>query len=327
MINQKIKPKIIIVTPELSDNCGICRAISTLCYGISDKGNIIITNKFNSSSHKIPDNWKVFEVIPHNKILSIVYNAIYIKKCVGNQEIFINTHTLRSHLSAILYKLFFNKKAKIISIVYDHNELKQKKLFDKIGFVLFSIATKLNIVNLIIVLDKKMETYTKNVLNISRIKILRIGIHPNLIKNYRKKIIKRNSIILYFHGIIVPHRHLEDVIESLKIVEERINKKIIFLISGYPRDKKYFKYLKNLSKKIKSKVYFIGSISDKKLINNYINCDIFLWPSVNQTWGLAPLEAMFFNKPVIVSYGSGVSEVLNNKISELIKPGSEKETV
>ena len=44
----------------------------------------------------------------------------------------------------------------------------------------------------------------------------------------------------------------------------------------------------------------------------YRICDIFVFPNTNQTWGLAPLEAMVFKKPVIVSTGSGVSEVFNH---------------
>jgi glycosyltransferase involved in cell wall biosynthesis len=52
----------------------------------------------------------------------------------------------------------------------------------------------------------------------------------------------------------------------------------------------------------------------------YRNCNAFVWTGDDQSWGLAPLEAMLFGKPIIISAGNGVSEVLNESVAMVIPP-------
>jgi len=42
--------------------------------------------------------------------------------------------------------------------------------------------------------------------------------------------------------------------------------------------------------------------------------DVYIMPSVSEPFGISPLEAMQARVPVIISYQSGVSEILSNAI-------------
>jgi len=46
----------------------------------------------------------------------------------------------------------------------------------------------------------------------------------------------------------------------------------------------------------------------------YAISDVYVMPSVSEPFGIAPLEAVRHNTPVIISKQSGVAEVLNNAI-------------
>ena len=48
------------------------------------------------------------------------------------------------------------------------------------------------------------------------------------------------------------------------------------------------------------------------------SCDILIFSNSPQTWGLTAIEAMALGLPVIVSSGSGVSEVLSDGVNAII---------
>jgi glycosyltransferase involved in cell wall biosynthesis len=57
-------------------------------------------------------------------------------------------------------------------------------------------------------------------------------------------------------------------------------------------------------------VFFTGFLSGVDVERMYAMADIYVMPSVSEPFGIAPLEAMALDVPVIVSRQSGVSEVL-----------------
>ncbi|NUN53637.1 MAG: glycosyltransferase family 4 protein, partial [Planctomycetaceae bacterium] len=61
-------------------------------------------------------------------------------------------------------------------------------------------------------------------------------------------------------------------------------------------------------------VHFTGFLSGVDVERMYAMADIYVMPSVSEPFGIAPLEAMALDVPVIVSRQSGVSEVLRNAL-------------
>lgn len=66
--------------------------------------------------------------------------------------------------------------------------------------------------------------------------------------------------------------------------------------------------------KMSSRFHFTGFLNGPEVDKMYAMSDIFVMPSVSEPFGIAPLEAMQANVPVIISKQSGVSEVLKNAI-------------
>jgi glycosyltransferase involved in cell wall biosynthesis len=59
---------------------------------------------------------------------------------------------------------------------------------------------------------------------------------------------------------------------------------------------------------------FPGWLKGAEIERAFSTADVYVMPSVSEPFGIAPLEAMSYDRPVIVSKQSGVSEVLRNAL-------------
>lgn len=66
--------------------------------------------------------------------------------------------------------------------------------------------------------------------------------------------------------------------------------------------------------KIADRFHFTGFLKGDDVFDMFRMSDVFVMPSVSEPFGIVPLEAMQANVPVIISYQSGVSEILNYAI-------------
>lgn len=62
------------------------------------------------------------------------------------------------------------------------------------------------------------------------------------------------------------------------------------------------------------KVLFTGFLEGRDVQRAYAMADLYVMPSVSEPFGIAPLEALSQNVPVLISKQSGVSEVLKNAL-------------
>ncbi|MEK9657439.1 MAG: glycosyltransferase [bacterium] len=58
--------------------------------------------------------------------------------------------------------------------------------------------------------------------------------------------------------------------------------------------------------------YFTGFLNDALVERLFCTSDVYVLPSVSEPFGIAPLEALYYGVPVVLSKTSGVSEVLNH---------------
>jgi glycosyltransferase involved in cell wall biosynthesis len=63
-----------------------------------------------------------------------------------------------------------------------------------------------------------------------------------------------------------------------------------------------------------TKFHFTGFLKGQDVDDMYAISDVYVMPSVSEPFGIAPLEAVRHNTPVIISKQSGVAEVLRNAI-------------
>jgi glycogen(starch) synthase len=66
--------------------------------------------------------------------------------------------------------------------------------------------------------------------------------------------------------------------------------------------------------KIGKRFHFTGFLQGAQVEEAFARADLYVMPSVSEPFGLAPLEAMMYDVPVIISRQSGVSEVLTHAL-------------
>lgn len=130
------------------------------------------------------------------------------------------------------------------------------------------------------------------------------------------------DFLLLWLGIFMPHRRLQDAIEAVSRLKSK-GLSARLLLAGSDRSfPEYFNSLKALAAELKAthEVTFAGKVADEEISDFYCACDAFVFPNENQTWGLAVLEAMACGRPVLVSRGAAVHEVLTDGENALLFP-------
>jgi glycogen(starch) synthase len=64
-----------------------------------------------------------------------------------------------------------------------------------------------------------------------------------------------------------------------------------------------------------SRFFFTGFLRGEEVERMYAASDLYVMPSVSEPFGIAPLEAMLYDVPVIISRQSGVAEVLHHALT------------
>jgi glycosyltransferase involved in cell wall biosynthesis len=334
---------VIITGASLRTKTGISRVVSEMSKYLNENA-IIITDRYvPSASYKISSKTRVietgsgslrrFKFKPFVKLVATIVATVF---TLHNKHIVLNPHSLTAtaaFLSVFLKILFSWRKIQVIAFIYDPEELDYLQTF--LSF-LFKLILKLGFIDKILVLDNKMAKLVSERFKTHKVHVIRIGVPSSLIELYNKiskgcsysskklydiLISHPRAVKLLFHGILIPRRRVEDLLLALNLIVKDYTD-VVLLISGSMEYDPYVSYLLNLRKKLELDryVYFLGSLSDEELAYAYYTTDIFVFPCDNQTYGLAPLEAMLFRKPVVVSTGSGVSEILDENVALLVPP-------
>jgi glycosyltransferase involved in cell wall biosynthesis len=131
-----------------------------------------------------------------------------------------------------------------------------------------------------------------------------------------------HEFILLWLGIFMPHRRLEDAITAVSHLAS-LGVEVRLLLAG--SDRNYPDYCNSLKAQARSLgvqhlVTFTGKVADEEICDFYAACDAFVFPNDQQTWGLVVLEAMSCGRPVLVSKGAGVHEVLTDNLNAILFP-------
>jgi len=124
--------------------------------------------------------------------------------------------------------------------------------------------------------------------------------------------IKKGDKLVLFLGRITMQKGPEYFIEAAKKVLTKMdNAKFIMAGSG---DKVHDIIELAAEHGIGHKVLFTGFLRGPDVQRVYKMADVFVMPSVSEPFGIAPLEAIIHDTPVIVSKQSGVSEVIKHAL-------------
>ena len=90
---------------------------------------------------------------------------------------------------------------------------------------------------------------------------------------------------------------------------------------GEGEDMSYLKSIANPN------ILFAGTVENKSIANYFLKNDIFILPSLSETWGLVVEEAFYFGLPVIVSQNCGSVELIKNTQNGYIVCPTDKEAL
>lgn len=256
---------------------------------------------------------KLENIYLHIGLINILKIVHILKK--GKYEI-INPHDW--------FGLWATKLAKSKNIIANINDVPQRSDSGLISTLkLFLDRAGIEKIKKIIVLDTMNQQRAIEWLQISKdnIEVVRSGIDIEKYRNFKDRVdlrkqynLQKKSFILICANILAPNRRYEEVIEAISIVRNPYIH--LFILSKLDFNLKYAASLKKITeeKGLSQNVHFIDTFfTDKERMEYIAGGDVLIFPNYPQTWGLTAIEAMALGIPVIVSKGSGVSEVITNQ--------------
>ena len=122
---------------------------------------------------------------------------------------------------------------------------------------------------------------------------------------------KREKIVLFL-GRITMQKGPEYFLRAAKRVLEKMNN-VKFIMAG---DGDMFAQSINLAAelRISHKVFFTRFLRGDEVHKAYAMADLYVMPSVSEPFGIAPLEALQHDVPVLISKQSGIGETLRNAL-------------
>jgi len=118
--------------------------------------------------------------------------------------------------------------------------------------------------------------------------------------------------IVTFLGRVTAQKGPGYFIEAAYKILKRMDNVRFVMAGGGDLLEKMVEYVARLG--ISDKFHFTGFLKGEDVYRMYAISNLYVMPSVSEPFGIAPLEAIQSNVPVIISKQSGVSEVLNNAI-------------
>jgi len=138
-----------------------------------------------------------------------------------------------------------------------------------------------------------------------------IKVVPNFVdpQRFRRLQKERAYKIICHSSNFRPIKRIPDIIQAFKVISDEVNCRL-FLIGNGPERPKAEKLVKNLD--ISEKVHFFGSIKNVQDVLG--KSDLFFLPSEDESFGLAALEAMSCEVPVIASNIGGLKELISHGV-------------
>lgn len=121
-----------------------------------------------------------------------------------------------------------------------------------------------------------------------------------------------SSPYLMISGSVRPHKNVGRVLLAFKELKQRHRIPHKLVIVGEREGFRINSRLPQLPEDVERDVVFTGFISDNDLVALYSGCDVFVFGSMYEGFGLPPLEAMACGAPVAVSHAASLPEVVGD---------------
>jgi glycosyltransferase involved in cell wall biosynthesis len=196
--------------------------------------------------------------------------------------------------------------------VYNHDKRATKRAIKKSSHILtVSEATRRDLIRLFAVPEEKISVVYNAIDE-------RAVLSGNL--EEQKRVLERYQIqdpFLLYAGNIKPHKNIARTIEAFSVLKTELKenplwKNLKLVIIGDELSKHQFLRRTVIRSGVQHDVRFFGFVPYETLKVFYKSAQIFVFPSLYEGFGLAPLEAMANGTPVLTSNVSSLPEVLGD---------------
>lgn len=156
-----------------------------------------------------------------------------------------------------------------------------------------------------------------------------LGIKPDTLAK-PKRLANDGKMVVFFIGRLERRKGIDSIIASIpRLMEQYPNLEfrlagdcnIVDDVIGGTYKNKLLE--ENKGAKWLKRVHFLGKISDEEKEQEFADCDVFVSPSLYESFGIIFIEAMRYAKPVIGCNVGGMKEVVSNGETGLLcEPGN-----
>ena len=166
------------------------------------------------------------------------------------------------------------------------------------------------------------------------IRLCRMGLCQWMMKRYGRLTFQappEKFTVLYL-GRLEKRKGIRDLFDAIPAVLQAVPN-AEFIIAGADNSARdgfldqhsmdYATYFHKTYPTLASHVSFLGQVSEEKLHQLYQTCDLFVAPSLYESFGLIYIEAMNYAKPVIGCRAGGIPEVVDDGVTgKLVDPNA-----
>lgn len=218
---------------------------------------------------------------------------------------------------ALIYKKI--TKAKLI-IIFDGVSPSTEKKGSKINIAWRRFISKH--IDGIITNTKATKFYLKEKLFVYNKKIFiqpyQVPDKDFLSQNLSIKKISSNKICFITIGQVIQRKGLLELIDAAKLLKESClnNEWIIKIVGRGDLKNKLLEAIKR--DELENNIIISEYVPYEKVGHELFKGDVFLFPTLEDVWGVAPLEAMSLGKPVICSKYAGIKEIVEDGVNGFV---------
>lgn len=186
----------------------------------------------------------------------------------------------------------------------------------------------------VIVCSRYMENEVQHIFGLpkDKLKVIPNGIDPKKLQaegvdftGPRKLYARPDEKIVLFVGRLVREKGVWLIIDSFKELLNIVPEAKLIVVGKGPEEMYLRDYARRLG--LEHKIYFTGFIADEIRNQLYQMCQVAVFPSLYEPFGIVALEAMALGKPVIVSDTGGLGEVVEHGYTGLKFPSGDKKAL
>jgi len=130
--------------------------------------------------------------------------------------------------------------------------------------------------------------------------------------------VKKNYFEIMTAGYLLRRKGIQYLIEAMPLILKELKNVKLRIVGDGPFKHDLMRLVKRLS--LDNKVFFEGLIPRSALVSYYANCDIYVQPSLSETFPSTIREAMSVGRPVIATKVGFVEEHIINGVNGFLVP-------